>query len=301
MNQPFIILAGPTAAGKTAFSFAVAEKLNAEIISIDSRQIYKELNIGTAKPSLDELARFPHHFISERSIHNPVSAGEYVLLAEKRIDSILQKGKVPLIVGGSTLYIHLLQHGMADIPEVPPALRTELSQRLKQEGSAALYKELMAIDPAAANTMDPSKSQRIIRALEVYYGTGNRISYYHETQSKPHYSYKTYILYRQRDHLYARINQRVDIMLADGLMDEVKHLLETPEIDSLPVMRTIGYMEVIEHLKGAYDYNEMVRLIKRNSRRYAKRQLTWFRRFEEYCWIDLDNATPDTLQQICLT
>ena len=299
MCQPFIILAGPTAVGKTALSLAVAEKLNAEIISIDSRQIYKELTIGTAKPSNEELARIPHHFISERSIHHPVSAGQFAALAEERISSILKRGKIPLVVGGSTLYIHALQFGLAAIPEVAPHFRTKLTQRLEEEGPELLYNELEAIDPVAAETMDATKTQRMIRALEVYYGTGHTLSYYHQHPSKPAYSYKTYILHRNRDHLYARINQRVDGMLSEGLVEEVAQLIKDPEITTLPVMRTIGYMEVIEYLQGAYDHDEMVRLIKRNSRRYAKRQLTWFKRFEDYCWLDLDLPSSNHLERIC--
>ena len=299
MNSPFIILTGPTAAGKTALSLAIADTLNAEIISIDSRQIYKELNIGTAKPSPNEIDRIPHHFISERSIHDPVSAGKYATLVEQRIQSILDRGKIPIIVGGSTLYIHALQHGLANIPEVPSHFREGLVDRLNKEGSLSLYEELSIIDPDAAKTMDATKSQRIIRALEVFYATGNPLSFYHKNKSRPAYMYKTFVLHRQREQLYDRINKRVDVMLAEGLVEEVKVLIRDPVIAKLPVMRTIGYMEVIEYLQGTCDYTEMVRLIKRNTRRYAKRQLTWFRRFEDYCWIDLDASVSDSVQKIC--
>ena len=298
MASPIIILAGPTAAGKTALSLALAEKLNAEILSIDSRQIYKELNIGTAKPTTEELSTIPHHFISERSIHDPVSAGQYTTLAEHRIASLMERGVTPMIVGGSTLYIHALQHGLADIPAVAAHFREELVQRLEIEGSNSLYEELLNVDPNAAQTMDPSKSQRIVRALEVFYGTGKPISYYHNNLSPPRFGYNTYVLFREREYLYERINQRVDVMLDMGLVDEVKNLIKDPDVITLPVLRTIGYHEVIQHLQGMYDHDEMVRLIKRNTRRYAKRQLTWFRRFENYTWINLDSDSDTLIDKI---
>ena len=290
MNIP--ILTGPTGVGKTALSLRLAESLDGEIVSIDSRQIYKELKIGTAKPSKAELACAPHHFISELSILEAVSAGQFAKMAENRIADILLRGKTPIVVGGSPMYIQALQFGLADIPEIAPEVRDRLDQRLNTEGSESLYGELYRVDPASAKTMDPTKSQRIVRALEVYHGTGKPLSYFHQNHRAPKYTYTTFVLFRDRERLYDRINLRVDLMVKSGLIQEVEHLINTGIDLSLPVLRTIGYQEVIDHLKGNYDDNEMVRLIKRNSRRYAKRQLTWFRRFEEYKWIDLEKEEP---------
>lgn len=278
----------------------MAEALDGEIISIDSRQVYKELGIGTAKPSGDELALIPHHFISERSIHDSVSAGQFARLAEDRMSDVLARGKTPIVVGGSPMYIQALQYGLAEIPEISSEVRTELDHRLKTEGSRLLFEELSNVDPKAAETMDATKSQRIVRALEVYHGTGKPLSSFHQSQRKPNYKYNTFVLFRDRAILYGRINRRVDLMLESGLVKEVEQLLESNMDTTLPVLRTIGYQEVIAYLQGIHDYEEMVRLIKRNSRRYAKRQLTWFRRFEEYAWVDLEEE-DDPLERILST
>lgn len=283
-QEPFIILTGPTAVGKTDVSLSLAEYLNAEIISADSRQIYKELTIGTAKPSDSELARVPHHFISERTLDQPFSAGAFAQEAHARIDDMLVRGRVPLIVGGSTLYLYALQFGMADIPPVDASVRQQLEERLKHEGADALYAELLHVDPAFAETLDPTKSQRLVRGLEVYHATGRPLSTYFDEQAPPPYQFRTVVLRRERDALYQRINKRVDVMLEMGLMNEVQHILGAGFSHTLNPLRTIGYQEVIAHLNGAYDYQEMVRLLKRNTRRYAKRQLTWFRRFPSFEW-----------------
>ena len=283
--KSILALTGPTAVGKTSLGIELAERADSEIVSVDSRQIYRELNIGTAKPSADELQRVPHHLIGERSLHEPVSAGQYALLAEDRIAEIISRNKKVILVGGSTLYLQALQHGLADIPEIDPDIRSKLVDRLRAEGSDALFRELESVDPEAAGTMDASKSQRIVRALEVYHGTGRPLSYYHQNPRQPRYRYETIVLEMDRVRLYERIERRVDIMLEEGLVDEVQGLLEAGFDPSIPVLRTIGYSEVIQYLQTQIDYTEMVRLIKRNTRRYAKRQMTWFRRFEEYKWM----------------
>ncbi len=289
-----LTITGPTAVGKTALSLHMASLLDAEIVSVDSRQIYKELDIGTAKPTEDELNTVRHHFIGEISIEEPVSAGQYALMAEKRIADILSRGKVPLLIGGSTLYLHALHHGMADIPEVDDAIREEIAARLQREGSEKLYRELVEVDPEAARTMDMTKSQRLIRALAVYRATGRPLSWFHAQSHPPRFKYKTIVLHLDREILYRRIEQRVDLMLESGLVDEVGGLMGQGLDLTMPVLKTIGYREVIEHLQGVHDHSEMVRLIKRNSRRYAKRQLTWFRRYPDYEWLDR-NATNEEL------
>lgn len=280
------VLTGPTAVGKTELSLSLAEEIGAEIISVDSRQIYKPLTIGTAKPAPVELARVPHHFIDELELNQDFSAGQFARQAEERIAQILQRGKIPLIVGGSTLYLHALHYGLADIPAVENSVRDLMEKRLSQEGGEALYAELQQLDPASAQTMDPTKTQRLVRALEVYYGTGQPLSsYQHEA---PRYAYQTIVLHRDRAVLYARINKRVDQMLEQGLLGEVRALLAHNQNTQANPLRTIGYQEPISYLKGEIEYEEMVRLLKRNSRRYAKRQLTWFRRYPEYRWLQMD-------------
>jgi len=289
-------ITGPTAVGKTTLSLEVAERLDAEIVSVDSRQVYEELTIGTAKPSPEARDRVPHHFIGERTLHEPLSAGEYADLANERIRRILDRGRCPLIVGGATLYLHALQYGLADIPDVDDAVRARLEVRLEEEGKEALYEELQEVDPKQAAEMDPTKTQRVIRALEVYHGTGKPLSYYYENQPEPPFEYVTVVLNRDRKRLYDRINRRVEQMLDDGLLDEVRAVMEIDGVQlDEPPLSTIGYREPIQYLRGEIDYDEMVRLVKRNSRRYAKRQLTWFRRYDEYQWRDAAETDVDEL------
>lgn len=296
---PFLTITGPTAVGKTEFSLDVAESLDAEIVSADSRQVYRELTIGTAKPSKEAQRRVPHHFIGERSVCNPFSAGTYAEDANERIRSILERGRRPLIVGGATLYLHALQYGLADIPDVDDEVRERLEERLQREGKQALHEELQEVDPAQAEKTDPTKTHRVIRALEVYHATGKPLTYYHENQPEPPFDFVTVVLHRDREQLYNRINRRVDRMLGDGLLDEVEAVMEIEGVQlDEPPLSTIGYREPIQHLRGEIDYDEMVRLIKRNTRRYAKKQLTWFRRYDEYQWVQAPKTTPEDVIQL---
>lgn len=285
MRPPFTILTGPTGVGKTALSLSLAQHLNAEIISADSRQVYRNLDIGTAKPDAEALATVPHHFIDERELGQSFSAGQFAEEAAHRIEDILARGRTPLIVGGSTLYLHALQHGLADIPPIDESVRHHLQARLTREGAAALYGELERVDPASAATMDPTKSQRIVRALEVYEGTGTPLSHYHANQSPPRFTFRTFVLHRDRAELYARIESRVDAMLEQGLLEEVESLHSRGYDRDLNPLRTIGYEELFAFLNDEIRFEEAVRLIKRNSRRYAKRQLTWFRRDADATWM----------------
>lgn len=293
------VLTGPTAAGKTAISLEIAERLDTEIISADSRQVYRELTIGTAKPTPEELARVPHHFIDELGLEEPFSAGAFAEQANLRIREIINRGRIPLIVGGSTLYLHALQFGLASIPPTDTEIRNYLEERLNAEGAVVLYDELQRVDPAAAATLDATKTSRLIRALEVYYTTGKPLSAFHAVQNPPPYRYDVVVLNIDRGVLYKRINARVDLMLNQGLIGEVQAILEAGSDPSLQALRTIGYREPIAFLRGEIIHAEMTRLIKRNSRRYAKRQLTWLRRYPEYRWIDADeiiDAFPGTIR-----
>lgn len=298
VTTPIIVLTGPTAVGKTDLSLHVAETVDAEIISADSRQIYRGLDVGTAKPSQRELARVRHHFVDELDLGEPYSAGAFYQQACARIAEIYGRGKTPLVVGGSTLYIHALKHGLADIPNVPPRVRRSLERRLEHEGGEALYAELRAVDPRSAATMDETKSQRLVRALEVYVATGRPLSSYYRTQESPSHAFTTFVLHRDRAALYDRINRRVDAMLERGLLDEVRSILAAGYDPTLNPLQTIGYQEPIAFLNGHIAIGEMVRLIKRNSRRYAKRQLTWFRRDEENVWIDAARPVDSLMEDV---
>ena len=295
---PLIILAGPTAVGKTELSLDLAEVLNAEIISADSRQIYKELTIGTAKPSKEELSRIRHHFIDELTLREPYSAGKFQRDAGERSKDILRRGRQPLVVGGSTLYLRALTHGLAEIPDVPSTIRAMVSDRLAHEGPAALYADLQRIDPESAGTMDSTKSQRHVRALEVYAATGIPLSHFHRMQGGTPGGFHLFVLNRERRELYERIDRRVDQMLEKGLLQEVAGLLENGHDTSLNPLRTIGYQEPIAHLRGEISFDEMTERIKRNSRRYAKRQLTWFRRDETNIWLDAGHSHEKLIDEI---
>lgn len=290
---PIPALIGPTAVGKTAVSLDLAERIGGEIVSADSRQVYRQLSIGTAKPSPEELARAPHHFIDELDLTEPFSAGRFAEAASERIAQILARGAVPIVEGGSTLYIEALLHGLADIPPTTAATRARLMHRLETEGADALFRELRDLDPASAATMDATKTQRVVRALEVCEDTGRPLSSYHAQRPAARFRFVPVVLTRPRAVLYDRINRRVDRMLDAGLVEENRRLLETLRpLETLPPsglnpLRTIGYREPMAYLRGEISYDEMVRRLKRNSRRYAKRQLTWFRRHDEYRWLDL--------------
>lgn len=287
---PIPVLTGPTASGKTAISLEIAERIGAEIISADSRQVYRELTIGTAKPTPYELSRVPHHFINELSLEEPFSAGAFAARANHRIREIISRGRTPLIVGGSTLYLHALQFGLAPVPPTNTESRKYLEKRLDADGAAVLYDELQRVDPAVAETLDATKTSRLIRALEVYHTTGKPLSAFHAEQEPPPFQFEVTVLDIDRELLYQRINGRVDIMLNNGLIAEVESILEAGYDPKLQALHTIGYREPIEFLRGEISRAEMTRLIKRNSRRYAKRQLTWLRRYPDYHWVDTKYA-----------
>ena len=290
---PFPILTGPTGVGKTAYSLELAERLDAEIISADSRQIYRELTIGSAKSDAAALARVPHHFVDELSLDAPYSAGAFARRANQRIHDILGRNRLPLVVGGSTLYLHALQHGLAPVPELDPNLRRALEQRLAREGAASLFAELRQVDPDSAAHLDVTKTARLVRALAVLHGTGIPLSHYHALPSPAPYTFKVVALDMERSCLYDRINDRVDRMLEQGLLDEARRLLEAGHDPSIQALQTIGYREAIAFLKERCSQTEMIRLIKRNTRRYAKRQLSWLRRYPNLEWIRLPSDSRE--------
>ncbi len=287
--KTLLIIAGPTAVGKTALCVRLAKSLQTEIVSADSRQLYRELTIGTAKPSADEMGGIEHHFISSHSIIDPVNAGRYERECLTLLHTLFETKEVVILTGGTGLYINAVCFGLDDIPSVDPLLREQLFTRLQTEGLAVLQAELRQLDPVYAQTADLQNPIRVTRALEVCLTTGLPYSSFRrkEVADRPFRSVLV-ALERPRDELYARIDARMDAMLAAGLLDEVRSLLPYRH---LPALQTVGYQEVFPYLDGSYDQDEMIRLLKRNSRRYAKRQLTWFRNQGTYHWV---NPTDET-------
>ncbi len=286
MNVPVIV--GPTASGKTDVGLVLARLLDGEIISADSRQVYRRLNIGTAKPTAAQLARVKHHFINILEPGEPYSAGEFGVQGRRVIDEIIGRKKTPIVVGGSGLYVASLIDGLFEGPGADGALRTRLEQRAAADGIGELLEELQRVDPAAAGKADPTKPRRIIRALEVYYLTGVPLSHHHrEARSPIGFTPVLFGLHWDRSQLYERIEQRCDEMLARGLLREIEEL-ELSGVDmSANALNTVGYAEAIAYRRGAMPFDEMVKLFRQNSRRYAKRQLTWFRRDPRIRWLEM--------------
>ncbi|MBD2700623.1 tRNA (adenosine(37)-N6)-dimethylallyltransferase MiaA [Spirosoma sp. BT702] len=285
--KTLLVVAGPTAVGKTTLCVQLARTLQTEIVSADSRQLYQELSIGTAKPTVEEMGDVPHHFIGSHSITDPVNAGRYERECLALLDGLFQKNDVVILSGGTGLYINAVCQGLDDMPIVDSALRERLLQRLQQDGLASLQQELRQLDPVYAETADLQNPIRVTRALEVCLSTGKPYSSYRRKKpAKRPFRSVLVTLERPRDELYTRIEKRIDTMLENGLIDEGRSLLP---YRNLPALQTVGYQEVFPYLDGEYSYDDMVKLLKRNSRRYAKRQMTWFRNQGNYHPITIKN------------
>jgi len=279
-----LVIVGPTASGKTRVALALAGILNGEILSADSRQMYKMMRIGTAQPRAEELRTVPHHFISDRYPDQEMNAAEFGSEGRRIIDRIFAKGKIPIIAGGSGLYIQGLIDGFFEGPAPDGQYRKSLYNRIDREGAAVLLEELRCIDPVAAAGMLPSNTRRIVRALETHFLTGQPISVLQQRRVEIHFSSVLVGIAWERKALYDRINRRVEEMLEHGLVAEAQSLLAQGYNPQLKALQTVGYKEVFDHLSGRVGYDEMVELIKRNTRRYAKRQLTWFRNDDRIKW-----------------
>ena len=295
MPQKIAGLTGPTAAGKTRLGILLAQRLNAEIVSGDSMQLYRGMDIGTAKPTPDELAAAPHHLIDVAEPDEEWSVSRYVEAADAAVRDILSRGKLPIVVGGTGLYIDSLVRGLdfCDRSEAGDACRAELEGRYDEIGGKAMLRELAQLDPERAAKLMPADKKRIVRAMEVYLLTGRTITEHdRESAARPPRYDAAYIVldFEDRAELYARIDARVDKMAADGLFDEVAGLLERGL--SSTARQAIGYKEAAAALAGEISRGEAVEEIKRESRRYAKRQLTWLRRNEDAHWIRW-GAKPD--------
>ena len=283
-----IVLVGPTASGKTAVSLPLAERLGAEIISADSRQIYRHMDIGTAKPTVAERARVPHHFIDILDPDQDYSAGEFGIRGREEIERILSRGRVPLVVGGSGLYIRSLVDGFFDGPPADPEVRSAIERRLAAGGVEELLGELRRVDPLFAARVDPTKPRRMIRALEVFHVTGVPISQLHQ-DLKVEIPFRSRIfgLAWPKPALQKRIGDRCTMMLEGGLLDEVEDLVRRGYGPGLNALNTVGYAEGFAFRAGEITRDAMVELFCRNTRRYAKRQMTWFRRDKRIEWIDM--------------
>ena len=296
-SSPVIVIAGPTGVGKTAVGLAVARALGTDILSADSRQAYRGLDIGTAKPTAEERATVPHHWIDVLDVGEPTSAGAFARAADAHIARCRSENRPALVVGGSTLYVDAVVRGLADLPDVPAAIVWQTQTEAESaEGRDALYRELAREDPDAARTLDPTKSHRLARLVGLLRATGRRPSdLWSEGAPQPR-DVRLFVLDRPRDLLYRDIDARVDRMLADGLVDENRRLLALGHRLNTAPLRTIGYQEPIRFLEGDIDESEMVRLLKQNTRQYAKRQLTWFRRYADARWTSPELTVSATIE-----
>lgn len=283
-----VVIGGPTAAGKTAVGMALAEKFGGEIVSADSVQVYRYMDVGSAKPTPEEQARVRHHMIDIRDPDEDFSAGDYVREARQRIDIILERGGLPLVVGGTGLYIRLVLGGIVDLPAADPSLRRRLLEKERAGGKGTLYAGLLAVDPETAALTGPHNLIRIVRGLEVFEITGRRLSEIRKEHSLGDRPYRSVFICcaPSRAGLYERIDNRVDCMIKGGLLDEVRRLYERGYARDLKSMQSLGYRHAGLVLAGETDRREAIRLMKRDTRRYAKRQFTWFRSEPDVKWFD---------------
>lgn len=298
-----LVIAGPTGVGKTAVALALAEHCPVEIVSADSRQVYRLMDIGTAKPTREELQRVPHHFIDICNPDEVYSAGQYGHAARARVLEIQQRGKVPLIVGGSGLYLRALLEGFAEVLPSNRVLQNDLKRRIEQEGSTTLHTELARLDPLSAEHIHPNDGHRIVRALEVFYSRQTPLRKLWEAPGAPApFEYRAFCLNMERAALYLRINRRAEQMLKAGLVEECRELLAAGYGPQLNALQTVGYQEVFSFLRAEFDEPAMLMLIQRHSRQYAKRQLTWFRKMARAEWLEFrENENASRIAEQILT
>ena len=290
-TKPLVVVCGPTASGKTDLAVFLAETFGGEVISADSCQIYRYMNIGTAKPDKDERKNIPHHMIDIVNPDEDFSVFDFVKMAKEYIKGCHSRGVLPIVAGGTGLYIDHLIYNIELLEDSGNEIvRKKLNDRLMSEGIEELYRELVSIDKKAAEKIHINNTKRVLRALEIYYSTGKTMSEQNELSRKNDSPYNTIVLMPvwEREKLYERINMRVDIMMKDGLEDEVKNLSDMGHGRSLKSMQAIGYKEMYKYLDGETDLESAVEEIKQNSRRYAKRQLTWFKRNKDIHLLNKD-------------
>ena len=299
-KEKVIVICGPTASGKTALSIELAKKINGEIVSADSMQIYKEMDIGTAKPTLDEKQGIPHYVMDCISPEQRFSVADYKKMTKEAIKNILEKGKRPIIVGGTGLYVDSLIYEI-EYPDIQldEQYRKFLEKRVETEGLETLYYEAMKIDEEATKKISINDKKRILRILEIYNSTGKTKTQQEKESRKkePEYDYHVFALEWNREFLYQRINKRVDIMIEQGLIEEVKSIIKQHK-EFPTAMQGLGYKEVIEYLEGQTTKDEMIEKIKQETRRYAKRQLTWFRKNKQTIWLNGEDKIENNIQKI---
>ena len=295
LNKTLIVIVGPTGIGKTALAIELARHFSTEIISADSRQFFKEMEIGTAKPSPEELNAAPHHFINSHSIQTLFSTGDFEIQALQLMEDLFKKQDLLIMVGGSGLYIDAVCNGLDDLPDTDLNIREQLKQQLEEEGIESIKQQLKIYDPEYYEKVDQANPQRMVRGLEFFLSTGEKLSSY-QTNSKKQRPFNILKIGLNMDRaaLYQRINHRVDQMMDAGLLEEVKGLKEYRKYNAL---NTVGYSELFDYLDGHIPLETAVDKIKQNTRRFAKRQLTWFRRDDNTAWFE-PNASKAVILHI---
>ncbi len=295
-KKTLITIVGPTAIGKTSLSILIASYFNTEIISCDSRQFYKEMTIGTAVPEKEELAVVPHHFIQNRSVFEDYNVGAYERDALNVLDTLFKKHNTVVMVGGSGLYVKAVLEGLDDFPKIDPSIRLELKHVLETEGIFSLQDQLKKLDVSTYNTIDIENPQRVIRALEICIGTNLPYSSYTgKLKKKRKFNSIVIGLNGEREKIYERINRRVDLMVEKGLLDEAQKLYPNKELNAL---QTVGYKELFSFFEEQITKDEAIQEIKKNTRRFAKRQLTWFKKDPNTYWFDFETDTDNILKKI---
>jgi tRNA dimethylallyltransferase len=296
MNNYLITVIGATAIGKTALSIKLAQHFNTEIISCDSRQFYKEMTIGTAVPSREELASAPHHFIQNKSIFDDYSVGQFEKDALKKLDELFSKNNIVIMVGGSGLYTNAVLEGFDDFPDINPEIRKKLNKQIENGDLKILQNQLKELDAKSYQTIEIENPHRLIRALEICIGTGKPYSSFkNKDKTKRNFIPIKIGLTADREVMYDRINQRVAMMLQEGLLDEVKSLYPHKELNAL---QTVGYRELFDYFDGKYSLEFAIEEIKKNTRRFAKRQVTWNKKDESIHWFDFKTAPSEIIKKI---
>lgn len=297
-KKPLIILTGPTAVGKTSLSIRLAKAVDGEIISADSMQVYKYMDIGTAKITSEEMAGVTHYLISEFYPDEEFSVVKFQQYAKRYIESIHKRNKIPILVGGTGFYIQSILYDIDfEKNDQDKTYREELEVLAKSRGGAYLHELLAKLDPLSAEAIHPNNVKRIIRALEYFKQTGKPISIHNSEQRKKNspYNYNYFVLNKDRDKLYDNINRRVDIMINDGLLEEVRLLKNMGYTRDLVSMQGLGYKEILDYIEGRSSLDQAIEILKRDTRHYAKRQLTWFKREKEVIWVNKDDFEDEDL------
>lgn len=301
-RQPLVVLLGPTAVGKSRIAVQVAKAFRTEVLTADSRQVYRGMDIGTDKPTLEERQGVPHRLIDVANPDESFNTGWYRRAALEEINRSYREGRIPFVVGGTGLYIRTLVRGLCSAPQADPALRTELQQLRDEQGPGALYAELLRIDPESASRLHPNDESKVMRAVEIYRLSGRPVSAMHQEHRFQDVPFTTLLIGLQRDRasLYRRIEQRIDWQLAHGMVEETRALLDRGYGRHLGSMKGLGYRQVAAYLSDEYDYEEMVYRFKRDTRHFAKRQMTWFRKEPGVVWLSVaeQEAPESTVGQV---